>query len=116
MRATVEGGDGGGDRFRRRGVGTNDRPIRAGDGGDEAVVVVGGADPSDDARSLVELIEELRRASSDAAAQGLPIMARRLDECGFAFASELADDRSNERELVERARRCLDTWHALREW
>jgi signal transduction histidine kinase len=31
-------------------------------------------------------------------------MARRLDECDVEFASELAGDRSNERDLVERAR------------
>lgn len=117
MRATVEGGDGGGDRFQSARRGAADRALRGADEGtDVAVSVMRGSDPSDDARSLVELIEELHRASSDAAAQGLPLMARRLDECGFAFATELADDRSNERELVERARGCFEAWHALREW
>jgi hypothetical protein len=66
--------------------------------------------------SLVEVIKELHRASSEAAAHGFPLMAQRLDDCGFAFASELADDRSNARALVDQARRCLETWRAMREW
>jgi hypothetical protein len=65
---------------------------------------------------LVDLIEALHRASSDAAAQCFPLMARRLDECGFEFAKELAHDRPDERELVDRARACLEMWNALREW
>jgi len=75
-----------------------------------------GSKSGEAAVSLVELIEALQRASSDAAAQCFPLMARRLDECGVEFAKELARDRHNERELVERARACLETWNALREW
>ena len=67
-------------------------------------------------QSLVELIEALHQAASEAAAQGFPQMARTLDACGFSFAKELTDDRGNERELVERARKCLATWSAMREW
>jgi hypothetical protein len=81
-------------------------------------MVVTGRDSaaSRNAQALVELIDELQRASSDATAQGLPVLARRLDECGAAFASDLADGRSNEHELVDRARCCLGMWRAMREW
>ncbi|HEY2745034.1 MAG TPA: hypothetical protein VGL86_10445 [Polyangia bacterium] len=65
---------------------------------------------------IVELIEELNDAAGEASTQGFPLMARRLDECGCAFASELTDDGGNERAIVERARHCLDAWHAMREW
>ena len=67
-------------------------------------------------QSLVELIESLHQAASEAAAQGFPQMARTLDACGFSFANELADDRGNERDLVERARKCLAMWSAMRGW
>jgi hypothetical protein len=114
----VEGGDGGGDRVQdaERGAGSHAFPDSQG-GAHVAMVVIGGhSDVGEDAQALVELIAELHRASSDAAGQGLPMMARRLDECRLAFASELADDRSNEHELVERARCCLGMWRAMREW
>jgi HPt (histidine-containing phosphotransfer) domain-containing protein len=68
------------------------------------------------ARSLVDLIEQLHRAAGEAAALGFPAMARHLDECGFELATELADGRRNEYVLVERARKCLDVWRALRDW
>jgi hypothetical protein len=67
-------------------------------------------------QSLVELIEALHQAASDAAAQGFPQMARTLDACGFSFANELTADRGNERGLVHRARKCLEMWRAMREW
>ena len=67
-------------------------------------------------QSLVELIEALHQAASDAAAQGFPQMARRLDACGFSFAIGAELVRSNERDLVHRARKCLEMWRAMREW
>jgi hypothetical protein len=118
MRATRAGGDGGGDRVQSAERGAGDRAIPDLENGTHRAMVVmrGDSDTSGAAQSLVELLEELHRASSEAAAHGFPRMAQRLDDCGFAFASELADDRSNERALVERARRCLETWRAMREW
>jgi hypothetical protein len=118
MRAPREVGNGGGDRVQSAERGASDIAISAlEDVTHLAMVVMRDAPESSDAvSSLVELIEELHRASSEAAAHGFPLMAQRLDECGFAFASELADDRSNERALVEGARRCLETWRAMREW
>jgi hypothetical protein len=71
---------------------------------------------SDAADSLVELIEELHRASSEAAAHGFPLMAQCPEDSASRSPSELADDRSNERALVEAARRCSETWRAMREW
>ena len=68
------------------------------------------------AQSLVELIEELHRASGDARAQSFPLMAQHLDDCGFALPTALSGDRRIERALVERARQCLEVWRALREW
>jgi hypothetical protein len=85
-------------------------------GGARQQALVRCAEPGRSPAAVVEIVEELHRTSSEAAAQGFPLMARRLDECGFALATGLANDRSNERELVERARRCLETWRALREW
>lgn len=68
------------------------------------------------ARSLVDLIEQMHRAASEAAALGFPRMARQLDDCGFALASEIADKRISVRAAVDRARRCLQTWWSLRDW
>jgi hypothetical protein len=70
----------------------------------------------DGVRALAELVEELHAASSEAATEGFTHMARQLDECGFAFAQKLAEERCDERALVERARRCLEMWRALRSW
>jgi hypothetical protein len=71
---------------------------------------------NDDVRALAELVEELHAASSEAATEGFTHMARQLDECGFAFADKLVEARSDERVLVEQARRCLEMWRALRSW
>ena len=66
--------------------------------------------------SLAALIKQLHQASSDARAQAFPSMARKLDECGFAFATLLAPDRHNEHALVSQAQACLERWRAVREW
>jgi hypothetical protein len=66
--------------------------------------------------SLAALIEELHRASSDARAHAFPGMARKLDECGFAFATALAHEDRNEHALVAQAQACLEMWRAVREW
>jgi hypothetical protein len=68
------------------------------------------------AQSVVDLIDQLHRASSEAAALGFPRMARHLDDCGFELATELAHDPQSERAVVERARKCLEIWQALCEW
>ena len=41
------------------------------------------------AQLVVDLIDQLHRAASEAAALGFPRMARHLDECGFELATEL---------------------------
>jgi hypothetical protein len=64
----------------------------------------------------VELIEELHRAASEAAMLGFPGMARCLDECGFSFASRIGKHSSDQRALIEHARRCLAMWRALLDW
>ena len=73
------------------------------------------------ASSLVELIEELHRSASEARRLGFPGMARRLDECGFAFASRVDDGQPRESAQLEvariaHARLCLTMWRALLDW
>jgi len=103
MRATVEVGDGE-ESMSRAECDTRDRVMR------------GHSATSGAAQSLVELMEELHRASRDARAQSFPLMAQHLDDCGFALPTALAGDRRIERALVERARECLEVWRVLREW
>ena len=43
-------------------------------------------------------------------------MARRLAECGFAFARDITDDGGATRALVEQARKFIEMWRAMREW
>ena len=69
-----------------------------------------------EATAAAELIEALHRASSEANAQSFPLMARRLDECRVDYATGLGHRRHDERELADRARKCLEIWSALREW
>jgi len=73
------------------------------------------------ASSLVELIEELHRSASEANQLGFPGMARRLDACGFAFASRVGDGQPEERARrqcaqLAHARHCLAMWRALLDW
>lgn len=56
---------------------------------------------------------ELHAAASEAHTQGYPRMAQLLDECGFALRGAKA---KNRRSLVERARKSLAVWRALRAW
>lgn len=96
--------------------GNSDSPTSSAACGGRVNVMSDELESSAGAHSVVELVEELHEASSEAAALGFPRLARLLDECGFELASELADDRQNQRALVDRARRCLDVWRAMREW
>ena len=71
---------------------------------------------SEDTNRLVALIDELQSATSDAAAQNFPRIARKLDECRFALAREAVSNSQQLGVLMDKARGYLEMWRAVREW
>jgi hypothetical protein len=72
-----------------------------------------GTDASEEMVGVEALIKELHEASTEAVTAGYPRMARLLDDAGFELGAANPDNR---RPYVERARKSLAVWRALRAW
>jgi hypothetical protein len=69
-----------------------------------------------DVATILSLAKALYGASAEAKRDGFQSMAKLLDECGTEITRVLDVATGRNVASIERAKSCLETWLALREW